>query len=227
MLFAYVLVLFCEIHRMEKRATVWKHKKGLQDWEGQMFFTTTEREKKEPERKNWSMRKVRKMKQERELEERSGEEKQLQQLLANPESLIVSSSWKKQKASVWSLPEPGWHFTQTDESKRATKTSKPSPLIRCLFLLHSYTEACEAEKKLKLTFLSHCLPHNFFLKQPWLFKWKITVCLCSDLLWWSFESLIAALHQFHSAIWNIQRFPPWVHQRPLVCSAPCFICEWW
>lgn len=74
-----------------------EHENGLQVLEGQMFFRSTEREKDRASKKEWRVRKVRKIKLERELEETSGEERQLQQPRANQESLGVLSSWENKK----------------------------------------------------------------------------------------------------------------------------------
>lgn len=136
---------FCQIHGIEKEKTrAWRHEKGLQVWEGQMFFRPKEREKKErePERKNeewekWSSK-------ERFWRGEQGRKTTSTRHWQNPESLCVSSPWENKK-SVRPLPEPYWHFTQT-QSKWATKTSPPSPLIHCLFLLPLYTKGCAEEK---------------------------------------------------------------------------------
>lgn len=98
-----LLVYWCHFYQIcgieKEKIRAWKHEKGLPVWEGQMFFRPTEREKKEKKEGAWKKEwRVRKIKLERELEEASGEERQLQQPPANPESLGVSSPWENKKS---------------------------------------------------------------------------------------------------------------------------------
>lgn len=68
---------FCQIHGIEKEKTrAWRHEKGLQVWEGQMFFRPKEREKKRGSLKE-RMKSEKNEARKRDFEEASREERQL------------------------------------------------------------------------------------------------------------------------------------------------------
>lgn len=150
----YLLVYwyhFCQIHGIEKeKIRTCKLEKGLQVWEGQMFFRPTERgAKKEGDwKREWRVRKFK-------LEKTAWRGEQGRK--------ATSTATSKSRVPLCLIPvrkqEECLAFHIDRESKWATKTSPPSPLIRCLFPLPSSTKGCgkkqgklkKNEKKIKWT----------------------------------------------------------------------------
>lgn len=116
--------------------------------------------------------------------------------------------------------EPHWHFTQTAESKWATKTSSPSPLIRRLFLLSSSTGGYGAKRgkfwklKLRLTFFFCtgglvCFYGNRFWNATSDFEesWSMEFFSCVHQQLWN-SVLFCAINVLEGAATSVYQLPP-------------------
>lgn len=156
----------------KEKTSAWKHEKGLQVWEGQMFFRPAERRKK----RAWRVRKINLESEWAWRGERG--RKATSTATGRPRIPLCFIPVRKQEESVWPLPEPLWHFTQTERANEPTKTSTPSPLICCLFLLLLSTKGMwrrkgenKKNKKAEINFIfctrgSDCFYRNRYWKQP-------------------------------------------------------------
>lgn len=106
---------FCQIHGIEKeQIRAWKHEKGLQVWERQMFFRPTERGKERGSLKE----KLKSEKNKAQKRAWRGKQGRKATLTATGKSRIPLCfiPVRKQEESVWPLSEPHWHFTATERA---------------------------------------------------------------------------------------------------------------
>ena len=186
LLLLYWCHLFSSKKKEKEKNRAWKHEKGLQVWEGQMFFRPTERRVRK--KRAWRVRKINLESEWAWRGERG--RKATSTTTGKPRIPLCFIPVRKLEESVWPLPEPLWHFTQTERANEPTKTSTASPLICRLFLLLLSTkgtwrrkgEKNKKTKKLKWTLFSAQGVRTAFIETVSESRNFFMECLCSGLL---------------------------------------------